>query len=169
MILLDETQIAELQHTVSMVKPKKYNLQVAYPFGDLDDRSFENLLYSLAKSGAELFSFPYDRVSLTLPGGDKGRDIVLLNDGLLCGIIQCKRTKALIERPALAKEILKFVLYALQDGMEFVPVTQYMIACSTGLNREAISFVVCWFNGNWSFSAFELTYSNGEKLHEKKT
>ncbi|MEW6518679.1 MAG: NACHT domain-containing protein [Thermodesulfobacteriota bacterium] len=141
MILLDETQIAEHQHTVSMVKPKKYNLQETYPFGDLDDRSFEHLLYSLAKSGAELFSFPYDLVSLTLQGGDKGRDVVLLNDGLLCGIIQCKRTKSLIERPALAKEILKFVLHALQDGMDFVPVTRYMIACSTGLNREAIAFV----------------------------
>jgi hypothetical protein len=29
--------------------------------------------------------------------------------------------------------------------------------------------VLCWFNGNWSFSVFELTYSNGERLHEKKT
>jgi len=26
-----------------------------------------------------------------------------------------------------------------------------------------------WFSGNWSFPAFELTYSNGGKQHEKET
>jgi hypothetical protein len=28
---------------------------------------------------------------------------------------------------------------------------------------------VSWFNGNWSFPAFELTYSGGGKQHEEKT
>ena len=37
------------------------------------------------------------------------------------------------------------------------------------LGENGLLKQLCWFNGNWSFSAFELTYSNGEKLHEKKT
>ncbi|MCK9392299.1 MAG: NACHT domain-containing protein [Syntrophales bacterium] len=143
MILLKEAQIAEQQQTVAAEKPQKFILQVTYPFGDLDDRSFELLLYSLAQSRTALFRFDYDHVGLALAGGDKGRDVVLFKNGLLCGVIQCKRTNVLIDRASLAKEILKFVLHALQDGMmpSPTPPIHYMIACSLGLNREAIAFV----------------------------
>jgi hypothetical protein len=141
MILISEDEIAKERQTIVTEKPRKFNLQVTYPFGDLDDRSFELLLYSLAQSRAELFRFQYDQVSLALAGGDKGRDVVLFNNNLICGIIQCKRTKSRIDRPSLAKEILKFVMHALQDGTALAQEPHYMIACSAGLNREANAFV----------------------------
>jgi len=143
MNLIPVAQLEEELHRGALEKPRKYSLQSVYPLNDLDDRSFELLVYALAKQHASIFSFPYDFCGLGLPGGDKGRDVVPHHHGLLCGVVQCKRQKTLIDRPSLGKELLKFVLHCIAGGLPLSPDRQihYLIACSTGINNQAAALV----------------------------
>ena len=127
----------------TLAKPRKYTVQTLFPLNDLDDRSFELLIYSLAKRHASLFPLLYDTSGLSLPGGDKGRDVVLHYDRQLAGVIQCKRLKTLLDRSSIGKEILKFVLHCLNDGILLSPdrPIKYFVACSTGINREATALI----------------------------
>src|SRR4030095_11877716 len=98
MKFIPATEVDSELHAAASEKPPKYALQTLFPLNDLDDRAFELLLYSLAKQHAHIFPFAYDSYGLSLPGGDKGRDIALFHENHLCAVVQCQRQNALIDR-----------------------------------------------------------------------
>ena len=47
--------------------------------------------------------------------GERGRDCCLYMDGEIIGIVQCKKYNERITRPAILKEILKFIMHSIID------------------------------------------------------
>src|SRR5687768_331151 len=91
-----------------------------YPYNSIpSDRRFEELIYSIYKKKIEndrTWKELYDDIALMQGVGEKGRDCVLYKNGIITGIIQCKKYDTRISKPDCAKEILKFVLYSFFDG-----------------------------------------------------
>lgn len=88
-----------------------------YPIEYLSDREFEILIYFLFKMeiGKGLYPGLYDSIKLMKGVAERGRDSVLVYKGKNSGIIQCKKYAGAITKPALAKEIIKFLLHLIQD------------------------------------------------------
>lgn len=126
-------------------KPIKYAMQNNYPFNSLKDNVFELLIYDILndKKNKKIKDVEYDKCSIVSGPGDKGRDVVLYRENKIVCVIQCKRHSNLLEKPELAKEILKFVLFSIQDNCSDLDTSDltYYIMVSTGLNREATKLV----------------------------
>ncbi|SAD69869.1 Uncharacterised protein [Enterobacter cloacae] len=86
------------------------------PFSELGDREFELLMYLLFKDEiSNNTQQSFSSISLMQGVGERGRDCILFKDGIVAGVIQCKKLKARITRPATIKEIIKFLLFAHLD------------------------------------------------------
>lgn len=115
-----------------------------YPYSALDDRRFEELLYSIGRQRIEEEDWKgqYDEINLLQGVRERGRDCSLHLDGKSLGLIQCKHSidsGNRISRPECAREIIKFVLHYLldkrliHDPKNFT----YWFAVSYGFNEKA--------------------------------
>lgn len=86
----------------------------SFPLLELGDRQFEQLARDLLAANAGKPS-GYDRATLLREGADRGRDIILYNDGRLAGIIQCKRKASSLGITEIRRELLKYCLFAVRD------------------------------------------------------
>lgn len=114
-----------------------------YPYSSLDDRRFEELLYSIGKLRIEKdWKHKYDEINLLQGVGERGRDCSLHLDGKSLGLIQCKHStdnENRISRPECAREIIKFVLHYLLDKQLIHDPKNftYWFAVSFGFNEKA--------------------------------
>lgn len=90
----------------------------SFPYAAIaNPRRFEELLYSIFKLKIEYNELPhYDAVSLMGGIAEQGRDCVLFKEGKACGVIQCKKYTANLNKEEFGEEITKFVLYSLLDN-----------------------------------------------------
>lgn len=90
-----------------------------YPYpGIASDRRFEELVYSVYKKkigNNAAYAAKHDTIKLMQGVGESGRDCVLYKTGTANGAIQCKKYNNRINKPECAKEIIKFVLFSMQD------------------------------------------------------
>ncbi|HGW9883919.1 TPA: hypothetical protein ACNRVB_004422 [Escherichia coli] len=87
------------------------------PLTELGDRQFELLSYLLIKNEIKDGKHPeFTNISLMQGVGERGRDCTLFKENKICGLVQCKKTNGRITRPALMKEIIKFILFSLLDS-----------------------------------------------------
>lgn len=102
-------------------KPIIYSGQ-KYPYENLDDRMFEVLIYDLYKRHEIELKHNFDNILLMSGVAEHGRDAVMYAKGEVRAIIQCKHTSVnnRMEKSTAAKEIIKFVLYAIEDT-ELIP------------------------------------------------
>lgn len=137
---INEHQIQDELAKVEMKKPHKF-VKKEYPFSQLTEKEFELLLYvSFRKNGGSLIEF--DDCHLVGGSGDQGRDIILVKNGKTVGVIQCKKYETLITRPQAAKEIIKFVLHALQQPRIYdLNNLTYFFVVSKGFNSAASSLL----------------------------
>lgn len=115
------------------------------PFERMGDAQFELLVADIYRaeyeSNAENW---YDRVSRLNDGADQGRDVVLYNDGIPTGVIQCKRLKKNLDLGTVIYEICKFFLYAhIRPQIAPHPGTsfKYYFAVADGVTTEAFEFL----------------------------
>ncbi|WP_155623953.1 hypothetical protein [Burkholderia territorii] len=86
------------------------------PLSELGDREFELLAYSLVKSEILSGSHPkVSKIALMQGVGERGRDCVLYHEGVVVGLIQCKKYTSRISQPQVVKELVKFVLFSIID------------------------------------------------------
>ena len=151
MNLISENEIKnEIEEVTKSSKPNKYKMQVNYPYNSLEDKGFELLLYSLVNAKKpNIKGISYNKCGLMAGTGDKGRDIVLLKDNNIVTVIQCKKYVNNLEKPDIAKEVIKFVLHSIQDKVDNIDYSQftYIFAVSTGINTESNNLIM-QFNSN---------------------
>lgn len=121
---------------------KKYDAQRTYPFNELDDRSFELLLYQLANQEGFL-GLNYDKCGLMAGVREKGRDIILSKDSIIVGVVQCKNYQRNITKKDLIKEIVKFLCYYVEDSTLIPDINEftYVFAVAKGFSNDATEFV----------------------------
>ncbi|MCD9615236.1 NACHT domain-containing protein [Chryseobacterium gleum] len=80
--------------------------------------------------------------------GERGRDSILTKNGKNVGIIQCKQINKNVSRPDVLKEILKFILYYIQDKSLISNVNNftYFFAVSKGFAETATNFIADFNN-----------------------
>jgi len=112
------------------------------PLPDLGDREFEILAYFLVKKEIEDAKYPNITDISLMPGtAERGRDCVLYNNGIVCGLIQCKKYRGRLSRPQTLKEIIKFLLFSTFDN-SILPIPnnfEYKLYVSNDLTEPAIS------------------------------
>ncbi|QHL87951.1 AAA family ATPase [Nibribacter ruber] len=115
-----------------------------YPYSGLDDRRFEELLYSVGKLRIEKGDWKgqFDEINLLQGVRERGRDCSLHLNGKSLGLIQCKHSidsGNRINRPECAREIIKFVLHSLLDKQLIHDPKNftYWFAVSYGFNEKA--------------------------------
>lgn len=87
------------------------------PFSELGDREFELLCYLLVKNEIEDDKHKnVTSISLMQGVSERGRDCSLYNDGVVSGLIQCKKLQGRISRPQALREIIKFLLFSIIDS-----------------------------------------------------
>jgi hypothetical protein len=116
----------------------------SFPYNALDDRRFEELIYSVYKQEIESGLFPhFDRISLMSGVRDSGRDCALFKNGKSYGNIQCKKYSQSLSKEQFGIEITKFALYSLleptliHDKDKFT----YYIAVSKGFVKTCSDFI----------------------------
>lgn len=125
-------------------KPRIYK-RLKYPYSSLDFRSFEILIYLLyeeeIKSG--IYKGLYDRAHLMKAVGEKGRDILLTNEGKYEGVIQCKNYQDRLDKGKVAREIIKFALYYMKDNNLITNLDRfsYYFIASSGFNDDALELL----------------------------
>ncbi|MDW7692498.1 AAA family ATPase [Flammeovirgaceae bacterium SG7u.111] len=124
-----------------------------YPYSDLDDRRFEELLYSIGKLRIEKGDWhrQFDEINLLQGVRERGRDCSLHLDGKSLGLIQCKHSihdDRRIARPECAKEIIKFVLhYQIDNSLIHDPKNfTYYFTVSFGFSEPALKLLTDFNN-----------------------
>ena len=118
-----------------------------YPYSALDDRRFEELLYSIGKLRLEKdWKDKYDEINLLEGVREYGQDCSLHFEGKPLGLIQCKHSihnTRRISQPECAKEIVKFVLHYLVDNtLIYDPKSfTYYFAVSFGFSKPALKLI----------------------------
>lgn len=92
-----------------------------FPYPSINDRRFEELLYSIGKQRIDNGDWKgkYDDINLLQGVRERGRDCSLHLYGKSVGLIQCKHSidsNNRISKPECAREIIKFVLHYLVDN-----------------------------------------------------
>lgn len=114
------------------------------PFDLLGDRVFEVLVYQLkcieyGKNG---------HVVLMQGTGDRGRDIVVFQNGSLAQLVQCKNYKGHMNLPELRRELLKLALFASKELHILGTTTiKYELWCPGGLTEPAANLFPTWPSG----------------------
>lgn len=128
------------------VKPPLYN-GVDYDFNQLTDRNFEVLLYRIFKNRIENSDLAgnFEQVMLMTGVRDKGQDCALFYDGKQVGLIQCKKYNQNISTNQVVEEVLKFVLYSIEDKRIFSANNEdkftYYFAVSKGFANDANTYI----------------------------
>ncbi|HIF9238103.1 TPA: ABC-three component system protein [Photobacterium damselae] len=115
------------------------------PFERMGDDHFELMLADLytarADDGKENW---FDKACRLNDGADQGRDVILLQDSIPVGVIQCKRYKGNVGLPQIMKEICKFFMYAkIMPQIAPTPDTdfRYYVAVSDGATNDLFEFM----------------------------
>lgn len=110
------------------------------PLCELSDRDFEILTYQLIKEEiANNEHNGYDSISLMQGVGERGRDCVIYSNDEVVAVVQCKKYKSNITRPALLKELIKFLLHLTIDESLFSGnKVKYLFYVSKSLTEPAI-------------------------------
>ncbi|UTV30263.1 ABC-three component system protein [Photobacterium atrarenae] len=115
------------------------------PFERMGDDHFELMLADLytarADDGKEDW---FDKACRLNDGADQGRDVILLQDSVPVGVIQCKRYKGNVGRPQIIQEICKFFMYAkIMPQIAPAPDTEfrYYVAVSDGATSDLFEFM----------------------------
>lgn len=124
-----------------------------YPYSALDDRRFEELLYSIGKQRIEEGDWKgqFDEINLLQGVRERGRDCSLHLGGKSLGLIQCKHSihdTHRISRPECAREIIKFVLhYVVDNTLIHDPKNfTYYFAVSFGFSQPALNLLTDFNN-----------------------
>jgi hypothetical protein len=124
-----------------------------YPYSALDDRRFEELLYSIGKMRIEKGDWKdkYDEINLLQGVRERGRDCSLHLGGKSFGLIQCKHSihdDRRIARPECAKEIIKFVLHYQIDNSLIHDLKNftYYFTVSFGFSEPALTLLTDFNN-----------------------
>ncbi|EKN3345967.1 restriction endonuclease [Yersinia ruckeri] len=86
----------------------------------------------------------YDKVQRFSSGADAGRDVILHNDGVCIGAIQCKRYKSNVQLDTVLEELTKYLLYATIKPSMFPPSGEtfyWYMAVSESLGDKASEFL----------------------------
>ena len=114
------------------------------PLNSLGDREFELLCYLLVKSEIESGEIQgISNIALMQGVGERGRDCILYSHDTICGLIQCKKYTGRVSRPQVIKEIVKFLLYSIDDK-SLLPNPQkfeYKLYVSNDLTGPAIVLI----------------------------
>lgn len=127
-------------------KPIKYSLQENFPYNDLGDRKFEELLHSLAKgfiSTKKFLNIEYDNAVLMSGVNEKGRDIILSSNCKTIAVIQCKKYGKNITMSVFLEELTKFILNYIDD-INIIPDInnfKYILAVSKGISNDVQEFI----------------------------
>jgi len=115
-----------------------------FPFDLLSDRDFEALVYLMIKGGIERGEYEnkYSNAALMQGVGERGRDISLYRNDKIVGVVQCKNLKSRMNKPALYKEIIKFLLHSIIDEA-LLP------------DKECFDYIIC-ASGDFSGPAIDL-------------
>lgn len=116
------------------------------PFERMGDAHFELLLADLYTARAEAGKEDwFDKACRLNDGADQGRDVILLQDSIPVGVIQCKRYNGIVQLPMIVQEICKFFLYATikphiapPPGSDF----RYYLAVSDRAQGKLFDFMV---------------------------
>jgi hypothetical protein len=115
------------------------------PFERMGDDHFELMLADLynarADDGKEDW---FDKACRLNDGADQGRDVILLEDSVPVGVIQCKRYKSNVGLPQIVQEICKFFMYAkIMPHIASAPDTKfrYYVAVSDGATGDLFKFM----------------------------
>ena len=135
------------EHLELSKKPLKIASQSSFPYTNLpSSRDFERLLYCLyahPKTKSEPACF-YDEAILMQGVGERGRDIWLKKDSRSVGLVQCKKYQKGLGKSELGKELVKFVLYSIQDNNLLdakLSSFEYHIAVSSSITEPARNFI----------------------------
>lgn len=120
------------------------SVMTTYPLSELSDREFELLVYSLVKNEIDDGLFG-DVKSIVLMKGvaERGRDCVLYDGESVCGVIQCKKYNSRISKPTIIKELIKFLLFSIQDEtiLPNIEKFRYYFYVSNDLSEPASSLI----------------------------
>jgi Restriction endonuclease len=113
------------------------------PFGHLDDRRFEILVYRL--KCAELHGSGC-RVALMTGVAERGRDVIVYSPtGKVRQIVQCKHHKDRVSAPEVRRELLKLALHHhLDPSILGAGDVEYELWCPGGLSEPAGRFFDSW-------------------------
>lgn len=119
------------------------NSNFQYPLNDLDDRLFEILTYSifkmrLANNDVKLVN-RYEDVILMQGVREKGMDCMLIGEGEVKGIIQCKKYASNLSDKQILSELIKFSLHIVTGSLSVSNDFTYMMGTSTGYTGKALS------------------------------
>lgn len=138
---------------------------VSFPYNNLTDRQFEELLCRVFKVHLVAVEQPYcnlyDEAHL-MPGvGERGQDVILTKEDRRVGLIQCKRYASVLNKPACAKEIIKFALNAICDPSLITDRDNftYYLAITSTFSEPAITLLVS-FNARIGQEASLETWTN---------
>jgi len=125
------------------VKPT-YHSNLSLPLNFLDDRIFEILTYDLVKkliNSNDKFFKEFDNVQLMQGVGEKGMDCILLKNGKIQGIIQCKKYARNLSDTSIIEELTKFFMHFFTDNKDFSSSNKlnYYISTTTGFSGKAQS------------------------------
>lgn len=112
------------------------------PLTRLRDRTFELLAWSITQAQIDKGESAFDKATLLNRGADKGRDVLLLKDGRVIGIIQCKRYEKAIDLPSVLRELMRFALLAVRQP-NLVPKQEgfgYQLWTATEISGPALAF-----------------------------
>ena len=135
------------------------------PFNPLGGRRFEILAYLLELDRAD----ETQTVTLIQAAGDKGRDLLVHQDGVLTRVIQCKNLLTKVGRPDLLLELVKLVLF---DEIEsFLPLSEirYELWAPRGFSQQADELIAAWPNSpaeSEVLSAFQKVTSTYKTLEQ---
>lgn len=114
------------------------------PFSELGDREFELLCYLLVKNEIEDGKYTnITSISLMQGVSERGRDCSLYYNGVVSGLIQCKKLQGRISRPQALREIIKFLLFSIIDA-DLLPdpeVFEYKLYVSNDLAETTNSLI----------------------------
>lgn len=112
------------------------------PFSALGGRRFEILGYLLEIDDAG----ENDSVTLVQASADKGRDILVHQNGVLTRIVQCKNLLKRVGKSDLLQELVKLLLY--NEAESFLPATTvlYEILAPRGFAESADTLIAEWPN-----------------------
>lgn len=110
-------------------------------FFGMRDEAFEELVVDLYKKEIETKKYLgiFEDALLTPAGKDRGQDGILLYDNKQVGVIQCKCEKSPVNRKKGIDEVLKFLLYTVEDPTLFTPLEKkpfnYIFASAMGFSN----------------------------------
>lgn len=157
---INEVKKADIEEELKNFKKPIFYEDFSLPFYRQDDHIFEILLYYIFNEDVKIrgeYSWNhgrqiYDDVRLMNEGPDEGRDCTLHLNGDAVGVIQCKCYGKDLTKPQVAKEIIKFILFYLnnqkdKDLINDIYNFTYYIVSAKSFNKEA-STLIKGFNKN---------------------